>query len=88
VVIKGDHLPIQDVVRISSSSNCHVALSHDADEAIAAAYQLVVDSLSKGKAMYGINTNFGGLATEQLSQEECAALQVIHLPWMIESIRL
>jgi histidine ammonia-lyase len=84
VVIKGDHLPLQDVVRISSSSNCHVALSQDADKPIAAAYELVVDALSKGEAMYGINTNFGGLATEQLSQEECAALQVIRLPWVIK----
>ncbi|GAQ82226.1 Aromatic amino acid lyase [Klebsormidium nitens] len=81
--IKGDHLSIQDIIDVSLLGR-HVPLSHDVDDHVAAAHQLILDRLKAGQPMYGVNTNFGGLATKQLTANEASALQE-NLIWGLKS---
>jgi histidine ammonia-lyase len=52
-----------------------VTLTHSARTAMAASAENVAQVLARGKAVYGINTGFGALASARIADEDLSALQ-------------
>lgn len=76
-VLTGTNLTIDDLTTIAHAKVGEVQVSIDPKsmERMKKARQTVLDIVKKGKAVYGINTGFGALASKQIPTEDLEQLQ-------------
>ena len=76
-VLTGTNLTIDDLTYIARAKVGEVQLSiaPESMERMKKARQTVLDIVAKGKAVYGINTGFGALASKQIPNEDLEQLQ-------------
>ncbi len=76
-VLTGTNLTIDDLTYIARAKVGEVQVSIDPKsmERMKKARQTVLDIVKKGKAVYGINTGFGALASKQIPTEDLEQLQ-------------
>ena len=76
-VLTGTNLTIDDLTYIARAKVGEVQVSIDPKsmERMRKARQTVLDIVKKGKAVYGINTGFGALASKQIPVEDLEQLQ-------------
>lgn len=75
IILDGSHLKIANVIEVSRKWE-HVALSEDAIHKMDESYRMILDLLHSHKTVYGVNTGFGSLSTEKISEEDVESLQV------------
>lgn len=73
--INGSQLTIADVIYCARDFE-EVTLSSDAIKKMMKSQQLVMDLLHSHQTVYGVNTGFGGLSTEKISENDIESLQV------------
>ena len=78
--LEGNYLSLKQIVDIAQN-NSGIALTSNPEvlEKIFRSYDYIQHSSSKRKPIYGVNTQFGGMANQILSQEETQQLQTILL---------
>lgn len=76
-VLTGTNLTIDDLTTIAHAKVGEVQVSIDPKsmDRMKKARQTVLDIVKKGKAVYGINTGFGALASKQIPTEDLEQLQ-------------
>lgn len=74
VIISGDGLGLEDVIRVSRD-RVKVVLSDTAMEKLSKSYAVVQKLKDGNKAVYGITTGFGKLSTVMISNEQSKELQ-------------
>lgn len=75
VVIDGEHLTIDDVIRVSRLKE-QVDLAEIALDGILASRDVVESTLAKGEVVYGVNTGFGDLSNVSIGPSDLAKLQI------------
>lgn len=75
IVIDGSHLHIADVVSVARKYEM-VMLSDEAKSKMRESEQVVMNLLHSGRTVYGVNTGFGSLSTEKISEVDVESLQV------------
>jgi len=75
ITLTGSELTIDDVVSCAREFEI-VKLSVEANEKMLKSQQLVMDLLHSHKTVYGVNTGFGSLSTEKISEDDVESLQV------------
>lgn len=75
--LNGTNLTIAELSEISKAKPGQVKLNIDpvALEKMKKSRQVVLDIVKRGKAVYGINTGFGALASKQIAEEDLSQLQ-------------
>lgn len=75
-VLNASKIKIQDIIQVSRFKK-KVVLSEDKDflSRIQNSCEFVTNAVAQKRPMYGINTNFGGLANELLPEEQVEQLQ-------------
>ncbi len=74
--LTGEHLTIEDVIRVARGRDTRVQASSEALEALATSRAHVEQAVADGATMYGINTGFGKLATVRIAPDALEQLQV------------
>lgn len=74
IEIDGHSLNIEDVVLVSNGSY-KVYLSDEAKQRVNKSYKTVLEIVSEGKPVYGINTGFGKLADVVIDRDSLSKLQ-------------
>jgi histidine ammonia-lyase len=69
-----DHLTVEKLIAIANK-NVHAILSSSAVEKITRSQQYVQEIAASAETVYGINTGFGVLANEKISEEDTRLLQ-------------
>lgn len=75
IALDGSHLKIADVVSVARKHEL-VMLSDESKAKMHESEQVVMDLLHSGKTVYGVNTGFGSLSTEKISEKDVESLQV------------
>lgn len=75
IALDGSHLGIADVIFVSRDFE-EVCLSDEAIEKMQSSHRVVMDLLHSQKTVYGVNTGFGSLSSEKISETDVGALQV------------
>lgn len=75
ITISGSNLTIGEVVSCARDSE-EVKLSTESIEKMMKSQELVMKLLHSHKTVYGVNTGFGSLSTEKISEESVESLQV------------
>ena len=75
LTLDGRSLSVEDVVRAARDERVRVALDPGARDALRASRALVERALESGKAIYGINTGFGKLASVRIAPDRLGQLQ-------------
>jgi phenylalanine ammonia-lyase len=76
VILRGEDLAIDDVVRVARHrAQVHVTSAEDVLRRVQAACDYVSDAVKAGKAVYGVTTAFGGMANMVIPGEDAAELQ-------------
>jgi len=73
--LDGSHLSIADVVSIARNFES-VTLAENARKNMEKSQLLVLELLHSQKTVYGVNTGFGSLSSDKISEEDIEALQV------------
>ena len=75
--LNGTNLSIADLSEIAKAKPGQVkrAIHPTALEKMKKSRQVVLDIVKRGKAVYGINTGFGALASKQIAEEDLSQLQ-------------
>lgn len=76
VVVRGENLTVDEVVRVSRhAAQVYLTEEEDVLRRIAASCDYITDAVQAGKSIYGVTTRFGGMADIIISAEEAAELQ-------------
>lgn len=75
ITLTGSDLHIGDVVSCAREFE-PVKLSVEANEKMMKSQELVMELLHSHKTVYGVNTGFGSLSTEKISEDDVESLQV------------
>ncbi len=75
ITLDGNHLTIAEVVAVAREYET-VQLSEKAITKMRQSQQLVMDLLHSHKTVYGVNTGFGSLSSEKISETDVHALQI------------
>lgn len=75
LLIDGSSLTPEVVSQVATNPEIQVELSPQAAEACRRSRQTIEDILSSGRAVYGVNTGFGDLASVRISDEDLHTLQ-------------
>ncbi|MFG1950438.1 histidine ammonia-lyase [Micromonospora sp. NPDC048830] len=74
ITITGEHLSL-DTLRPVFRGPVRVALGPQAVENLRRAHQVILDAISRGDVVYGVNTGFGKLADRRISPSDLLELQ-------------
>ncbi|MEO3777774.1 histidine ammonia-lyase [Micromonospora sp. B11E3] len=74
ITITGEHLSL-DTLRPVFRGPVRVALAPQAVENLRRAHQVILDAISRGDVVYGVNTGFGKLADRRISPSDLLELQ-------------
>ncbi|MBS3801340.1 MAG: histidine ammonia-lyase [Candidatus Thermoplasmatota archaeon] len=75
ILLTGSELSIDDVVSCAREFEI-VKLSVESNEKMLKSQDLVMELLHSHKTVYGVNTGFGSLSTEKISEDDVESLQV------------
>ena len=75
LVLDGETLGIEDVVRVARDPSVRIAVKPDARRALLASRRIVESSIGSGQTIYGINTGFGKLANVRVAPDQLDHLQ-------------
>ena len=75
MVLDGETLGIEDVVRVARDPSVRIALKPDARRALLASRRIVESAIGSGQTIYGINTGFGKLANVRVAPDQLDHLQ-------------
>ena len=76
ILLTGEHLTIEDVVRVARQPGTRVEASPGAVAMLARSRAHVERAVADGATMYGINTGFGKLANVRIAPDALDRLQV------------
>ncbi len=74
LVLNGDNLTIQDVVKAAKGA-CKIQISDEALDRIADSREIIEKCLEKNRPVYGVNTGFGSLCNTSIEPEKLNQLQ-------------
>ncbi len=75
VVLTPAATTLESLVALLPDTNCNITLDRQARAKVEHAARIVADVVSNNKAVYGINTGFGKLASVRIASEDTATLQ-------------
>eukprot|EP00297_Palpitomonas_bilix_P003375 CAMPEP_0113888976 /NCGR_PEP_ID=MMETSP0780_2-20120614/13201_1 /TAXON_ID=652834 /ORGANISM="Palpitomonas bilix" /LENGTH=559 /DNA_ID=CAMNT_0000877945 /DNA_START=64 /DNA_END=1743 /DNA_ORIENTATION=- /assembly_acc=CAM_ASM_000599 len=73
--LSGDHVSVDDLVRIGYDKATHLSVSDEAYSKVAKGYATLGTLLKKGKLTFGVNTGFGGFSEVHIPLEQIEKIQ-------------
>lgn len=75
MIIDGDHLDVEQVVRVASSAGTDIRLSGEAVRRVAESRELKLELIKEQRPIYGVTTGFGDSVSRQISSVKATELQ-------------
>ncbi|MCI5135232.1 MAG: aromatic amino acid lyase [Candidatus Electrothrix sp. AW2] len=75
ITVRGEGLTIEEVASVASGSMIHLTDDEKVWQKIQASHDTVIQAVKENQPIYGVTTNFGGMANLTVSKEKAIELQ-------------